>query len=88
MFQRWGREAPVVPSDRFLTQAAAAERLGTGAGMRLGYLIACGALEPAFLADGTEGVTLESVETEMAWRESATVGMKMRRRLKHAIRSI
>ena len=77
-----------MPSDRFLTQAAAAKRLGTGAGMGLGHMIACGVLEPAFLADGTEGVTLDSVESELAWRASATAGMKLRRKLKHAIRFV
>ena len=65
-----------VGSEDFLTRDEAADRL---AKMSVGWLIVSGILDNALLNDGTEGVTLRSVEHELAWQDRATRWMKVRR---------
>lgn len=76
MYRRWGNEAVTVERADFLTQEEAAQTLGR---LGVGLLLARRILRPAFLEDGSEGVTRESVEAELEWQASAGPIRKVRR---------
>ncbi len=64
-----------------MTQDEAAQALNAKTMLSIGALIARGIIEPAFLDDGTEGVTRRSVEKELTWRRSASLWARLRRRI-------
>ncbi len=66
---RYGMGVTVVVRDEFLTRDEAAARLGK---VSVGWLQFSDILEGAVLDDGTEGVTLRSVEREFVWQAQAT----------------
>jgi hypothetical protein len=70
IFRRWGFDTTAVGAEDFLSPATAAEVLGTdveGVAWRITRRI----LHPAYLEDGTEGVTRASVEAESHWQATA-----------------
>lgn len=80
----WVRPAIVVTDDRFISQTEAAALLKSRAAPRpnIGILIARGLIQRCFRArDGADGVTLDSVQEELEWRQSATFWRRLRRRL-------
>ena len=81
MFRRWGHDFPCLERADFMTQEEAAEALGRSTTLGIGLLIGRQILRPAFLVDGTEGITRESVEAELEWRRSASSMRKLRRAL-------
>jgi len=82
MFRRWGLKAPTVERSDFLTQEEAARVLSARAGtLSVGAMIARRILEPAFLPDGTEGVSRSSVEEEVEWRRTASFVRRLSRRI-------
>ena len=64
-----------------MLQDEAAEALQAKTALSIGALIARDILQPASLADGTEGVTRSSVEAELTWRRQAGFWRRLRRRL-------
>jgi hypothetical protein len=63
-----------------MTQHEAAQALRPATELEIGFLVSCGILKPAILADdGSEGVTRDSVERELSWRASASFPQKLRR---------
>ena len=73
---RYGTGVAVVAPEEFVTRDEAAEKLGK---VSVGWLEVHGVLERAVLDDGQEGVTVRSVEREIAWQAEATVWMRLRR---------
>jgi len=71
-----------VDGENFLTEYEAILQLHLiGGALSVGHLKASGVLEPAFLPDGTEGVTRTSVERELEWHRSAPLWRRVLRRL-------
>ena len=70
MYRRWGNEAVTVERAVFLTQEEAAQVLGR---LGVGLLLARRILKPAFLEDGSEGVTREPVELSLSGRRLRTL---------------
>jgi len=84
MWQRFGVEAPTVERQDFLTEYEAYRALRLPGGpLSIGALKAHGVLQPAFLANGTEGVTRASVESELEWRRTTPLWRRCLRRLRH-----
>ena len=62
LWRRWGVEAQEVDGENFVTEYEAIRQLRLfGGALSVGLLKSRGVLEPAFLPDGTEGVTRTSV---------------------------
>lgn len=86
LWRRWGVEAQEVDGENFLTEYEAILQLHlSGGALSAGLLKSSGVLEPAFLPDGTEGVTRMSVERELEWRRSAPLWRRVLRRLRRWI---
>lgn len=83
MWQRFGVEAPTVERHDFLTEYEAYRALRLlGGPLSVGALKIQGVLQPAFLSDGTEGVTRASVEAELEWRRRSPLWRRCLRRLR------
>ena len=80
---RFGHSVTVVGSEDFLTRNQAADLLGK---VSVGWLEISGVLERATLDDGTEGLTVRSVEREIAWQATATRWMRARRQIGSLLR--
>ncbi len=68
----------------WVSQPDAARELGTNLGM-IGLLIVNGHLEPAETSLREMGVTRESLDAENAWRRSAPLARRVRRRLRDVL---
>lgn len=83
--------AASVPAREWMSQSDAASSLGVSVAS-VGWLLACGHLEPAECAERTyglatgpslePGVTRASVDKEVMWRSEASVGKRWLCRLK------
>lgn len=62
-----------------MTREHARVLLGKSTYLSYGSLIARGVLQPAFLEDGTEGFTRDSVEAEVRWQRYARPAQRVRR---------
>ncbi|MEU3499269.1 DNA-binding protein [Streptomyces hundungensis] len=82
------QNAPIsVSSEEWVSQSKAAEVLGIS-GLRIGYLVSCGHLQPAENERGSAGVTLSSLNAEKEWRVTASKRAKAARLVKDVLRSL
>ena len=79
MYRRWGLETPTVDKQDFLSREEARVVLGKSTYLSYGSLISRRILNPAFLDDGTEGFTRDSVEAEVRWQHEAGPWQRLRR---------
>lgn len=84
---RWANAPAEVDPGSWVSQPAAAERLGVSM-VRIAVLIANEHLSPATDPNGEQGVTAASLETEARWRDEAGFARKVKRMVKDCVRWI
>jgi len=84
IYKRWGFQVPEVGRDQYLEFDEAQELLGLGSPGAVRSLLLHRHVEPCTI-EGRLGVTRDSVEAELRWRQTAAFPARLRRLVGHVL---